>query len=224
VKAAAPSASAATGPVATGSFALALADAFASPRLRVLLGIALLAALLLPMARQLLETSMRLQMLAQYPALMLAGAWLAAALPSAWARRLLAWNALGISGLCFISLSLMVLMIPRTLDLALTQPMVEAAKFAALLLAGAVLWPSWRAAGWVVQGFFIGNLLLTGVTVGTQYQDAPQRLCNAYLLDDQQGLGTALVWGSAGLAAAWLLLAMWRLSAATTVRPQGDSP
>lgn len=176
------------------------------------LGAALLALLLLPVTRQALEASMRLQMLVQYPALLLAGALLATALPASWTPRLRAWNALGIAGLSYVALALAVLMVPRLLDLALTDSAVEAAKFAALLLAGAVAWPSWRAAGWVVQGFFMGNLLLMGVTVGTLYQDAPQRLCNAYLLDDQQRLGAALVWGSAALAVAWVGVAMWRLS------------
>ncbi len=183
-----------------------------SPRQRAWMGALLLALLLLPPARQALEASMRLQMLGQYPALLLAGAWIAAALPAAWSRALRPWNALGVSGLAFATLALAVLMIPRVLDLALASPAVEAAKFAALLVAGAVLAPSWRAAGWVVQGFFIGNLLLMGVTVGALYQDAPQRLCNAYLLDDQQRLGTALVWCSGLLAAGWVLVAMWRLS------------
>jgi hypothetical protein len=57
----------------------------------------------------------------------------------------------------------------------------------------------------VVQGFFLGNVLPMTVIAGTLYQDAPQRLCNAYRLDDQQQLGLALVWAAALVALGWLL-------------------
>src|SRR4029453_742064 len=92
------------------------------------------------------------------------------------------------------ALILAVLMIPRVLDLALVNARVEAAKTVALLFAGAVLHPSWRAAGLVVQGFFLGNVLPMTVIVGNLYQDSPLRLCNAYRLGDQQYLGECLVW------------------------------
>jgi hypothetical protein len=168
-------------------------------------GLALLVAVMLPPLRHLLESSMSLHMLVQYPALLLAGALLAAAVPPRTRRRLAAWNMLGISGLSAFSFALAVLMIPRVLDMALIDARVEAAKVVALLFAGAVLAPSWRAAGLVVQGFFLGNVLPMTVIVGTLYQDAPQRLCNAYRLDDQQQLGLALVWAAALVALGWLL-------------------
>lgn len=191
-----------------------------TPALRIALGAALLAALMLPPLRHALEASMSLHMLVQYPALLLAGVLLAAAVPAGLRQRLSAWNAMGISGLTACALVAVVLMIPRVLDLALTDWRAEFAKVAALLLTGAVLQPSWRAAGLVVQGFFLGNVLPMTVVVGMLYQDAPLRLCNAYRLDDQQQLGFALVWGATAVAAAWLARTMWRLSKPAPALPR----
>jgi hypothetical protein len=61
------------------------------------------------------------------------------------------------------------------------------------VLAGAALRLSWRPAGLVVQGFFLGNVLPMTAVVGQLYIDAPLRLCNAYLLDDQARLGQWLI-------------------------------
>lgn len=189
------------------------------PALRIALGAALLVVLMLPPLRHTLEASMSLHMLVQYPALLLAGALLAAAVPAGLRQRLSAWNAMGISGLTAFALIAAVLMIPRVLDLALIDWRAECAKVAALLLAGAVLQPSWRAAGLMLQGFFLGNVLPMTLVVGTLYQDAPLRLCNAYRLDDQQQLGFALVWGATAVAVVWLASVMWRLS-----RPAPELP
>jgi hypothetical protein len=155
-----------------------------------LAGIALLA---LPPARQLLESRMTLHMLVQFPLLLLAGFLLARTLPEGWRRRADAWNAHGIAGLLAAALVLMLLMIPRVLDLALVDPRVEAAKWVALLACGAALQLSWQRAGALVQGFFLGNLLPMTAAAGQLFQDAPARLCNAYLLDDQVRLGQGLV-------------------------------
>lgn len=186
-----------------------------TPALRVALGAVLLIALMLPPLRHALEAGMSLHMLVQYPALLLAGALLAAAVPAGLRQRLSAWNAMGISGLTAFALIAAVLMIPRVLDLVLIDWRAESAKVMALLLAGAVLRPSWRAAGLVVQGFFLGNVLPMTLVVGTLYQDAPLRLCNAYRLDDQQQLGFALVWGATAVAVAWLARTMWHLGKPT---------
>ena len=195
-----------------------------SPAICAGLGAALLGLLVLPQVRHALEASMALHMLAQYPALMLAGAVLGAAMPKRLGRWLWAWNSLGLGGLAACALFLAVLMIPRLLDLALVEPRVECAKFVALLLAGAVLVPSWRAAGRVVQAFFLGNLLPMTVIAGTLYRDAPVRLCNAYRLDDQQQLGTALVWLAAAAACVWLLQVALQLSRPGMRSPSATHP
>lgn len=167
-------------------------------------GALLLIALLLDPLRTALESSMSSHMLLQFPALMLTGALLSAGVSASIRHRLAAWNTLGVSGLAAVVLVLAVLMIPRVLDLALVDPAVEAAKIAALVASGALLRHSWRMGGLLLQAFFLGNLLPMMGVVGWLYGNTPLRLCNAYLLDDQQRLGQGLIWLSAIVAAIWL--------------------
>ena len=149
--------------------------------------------LALPWTREAMESSMWRHMLLQFPLWMLAGALLAAALPPRLRRAIASCNAHGITGLVWVGVLLSVLMVPRVLDLALRDMGVELAKCTALLLAGVLLRLSWRPAGLVLQSFFLGMLLPMTIVVGQLYIDSPLRLCNAYLLDDQQRLGQGLL-------------------------------
>lgn len=171
------------------------------------LPLALLVVLALPPLRAALEASMSRHMLLQFPLLALAGALLAGRLPAAWRRACDRWNAYGIAGLLLVALVSALLMIPRLLDLALVDARVEAAKWIALLVAGAALRLSWRRAGLLVQGFFLGNVLPMMGVVGQLFQDSPLRLCNAYLLDDQVRLGEALVAVAVLVGVGWGTLA-----------------
>jgi len=174
----------------------------------VLLGLALL-----PPVRQAAESSMSAHMLVQYTALLAAGALLASPLDRTrrWLAGVQRWNELGIAGLLACALTLAVLMVPRVLDLALVDWRAETLKLIALVGAGAAWRVSWPRAGTVVHAFFLGNVLPMMAVVGTLYQDSTTRVCNAYLLDDQQRLGAALVWMALGLATGWLLRLTWRL-------------
>lgn len=181
-------------------------------------GLAVALLLATPPLRRGLEARMASHMLAQFPLLMLAGACMAAAATPALQRRLAAWNAHGIAGLTFAAGVLALSMVPRLLDLALTHGPTEATKFALLLLSGAALRLSWRAAGTVLQGFFLGNTLPMMAMAGWLYGDTPVRLCNAYGLDDQQTVGLALSWTAAAIAATWLALATRGLTRAESGR------
>ena len=180
-----------------------------TPRTQAALGLALCVLLAWPTLRQALEASMWRHMVLQFPLLMAAGALLAAALPPRARGAVARWNAHGIAGLVGVAGVLAVLMVPRALDLALRDGAIDAAKYAALVLAGAALRLSWRAAGLVVQGFFLGNVLPMTAVVGQLYIDAPLRLCNAYLLDDQARLGQWLVGAAALVAVGWLAQVAW---------------
>ena len=179
-------------------------------RLALPAALVLLALLALPAARHFLERSMTLHMLVQYPLLALCGALLAGRLPAGWIKPDPAggagngWNAHGMTGLFASAVILAILMIPRVLDLALVSAPAELAKMAALLFCGAAIRLSWQAAGWLVQGFFLGQVLPMTAVVGTLYESSPVRVCNAYLLGDQVLLGRLLVWIAAGVALAWL--------------------
>ena len=174
-----------------------------SPCILAVMAVALLCLLAWPGLRHGLEASMTLHMLVQYPLLALAGYLLAAALPGRWPARLGLWNAHGISGLFAAAVLLAILMIPRVLDLALVDGRIEILKCLALLACGAAVRLSWQAAGLLVQGFFLGNVLPMMAVVGNLYETSPVRVCNAYLLDDQARLGQMLVWIAAAIAAAW---------------------
>lgn len=180
-------------------------------RQQAALGLALLPLLAWPDARHWLEASMWRHMLLQFPLWLLAGTLLATILPPRLRRAIAGYNAHGITGLVWVGVVLSVLMVPRLLDLALRDAVIEAAKCAALLLAGALLRLSWRTAGLVLQSFFLGMLLPMMVVVGQLYIDSPLRLCNAYLLDDQERLGRWLIGLAALLATAWLVHVGWQL-------------
>jgi len=173
------------------------------------LGLAIAIALVLPASRAALESSMWRHMVLQYPLWILSGALLMGALPPRAHSAAARWNLSGISGLLLAGSVITVLMIPRVLDLALVQPSVELAKCAALLAAGGALRLSWRLAGFVVQSFFLGNMLLMGAAVGQLYANSPLRLCNAYLLGDQQRLGNWLTGLSTAVAVLWLVQVIW---------------
>ena len=78
-----------------------------------------------------------------------------------------------------------------------------------LVLCGAAVRVSWRPAGLLVQGFFLGNVLPMTAVAGQLYQDSPMRLCNAYLLDDQVRLGRMLVGIAVAMALAWMRGSHW---------------
>lgn len=173
-------------------------------RTQSLLGLAGIAVLALPPVRSAMESGMATHMLVQFPALVAAGALLASACQERLRARVQQWNVLGIAGLVVSAGVLAVSMIPRLLDLALVDPRVEVVKWLALLLCGLALRLSWSRAGVVVQGFFLGNVLPMTAVAGILYQEAPERLCNGYRLDEQLLVGQALVWLSIAVGVAWL--------------------
>ncbi len=162
----------------------------------------LFAVLLLPPSRRLLESSMTLQMLVQLPLLISTGYLLREAVPAPLAAVIARWNQHGISGLVLASLAGMFWMLPRSLDTAVSLPWTAFAKFASVpLLIGLPLGLSWPHMGFIVRGVFLLELIATFFRLGWLYLVSPMRLCNNYLLDDQQRAGeTMLVIGSVILA------------------------
>src|SRR5690606_42002702 len=64
---------------------------------------------------------------------------------------------------------------------------------------------SLRRANSVIILFFLGNFSWMTAIAGLLYQDNPQRLCNFYLLGDQEIAGRGLVAVAVLVPVAWLL-------------------
>lgn len=148
---------------------------------------------------------MALHMLVQFPLILIAGWLLAQGLSGKTRAKLKQWNLAGISGMLLASMVLMFWMIPRALDMVLTDVVMESWKFISLALAGAALELSWGPAGMIVRGFFLGNVLPMMMVVGWLYIEAPVRICNAYLTDDQLRAGSGLLVFAMAGSVVWLL-------------------
>ncbi|KZC34702.1 MULTISPECIES: hypothetical protein [Rhodanobacter] len=170
----------------------------------------LFVALLLLPARAWLEGSMTLQMLVQIPLLIGVGYLLPAALPPRLDASIARWNHHGITSLVLASLAGMFWMLPRSLDAAASEAWMAFAKFTSVpLLIGLPLGLGWPRMGFVVRGVFLLELIATFFRLGWLYLVSPIRLCNNYLLDDQQHSGEAmLVIGSLLLAGVTIKL-LW---------------
>ena len=137
-----------------------------------------------------LQASMALQMLVQIPLLIAAGYLLRAAVPQRLASVIAAWNLNGISGMLLASFATAFWMLPRTLDAAASDPLFTLVKFVTVpLLIGLPMGLSWPRMNFVVRGVFLMELIAMFFRVGWLYLISPVRLCNNYLLDDQQRTG-----------------------------------
>lgn len=168
---------------------------------RIVAGMACLA--LAVLLRHWLEAQMLRHMLLQLPLITAAGYLLAG--PTPCMQHAAKFDEHGICGLTALLFVSAYWMIPRALELSLGDASVQTAKFTSLLLLGALLPGSFQRAGIIVQLFFLGNFCWMMAIVGIQYQNLPQRLCNAYLLDDQSITGAALVTAAIAIALVWCL-------------------
>jgi hypothetical protein len=155
-----------------------------------------------------LMQSMLTQMLVQIPLVFFAAAVWAppratAGSGSGWQR----WNAQGVPGLLAATCCLAFWMTPIALDHAAAEPLWEVAKCVSLAASGWIAGVSWRIASNVTKIFYLGNMVWMSITAGMLYQEIEQRLCNAYLWDDQTLTGRALVLLSIVFAIGWTLWA-----------------
>jgi hypothetical protein len=153
--------------------------------------------------REALERSMVLHMLVQLPVLVAAGVILGQVGAPFLGRLVARYDEHGITGLFTIMFVSAYWMIPRALESVLTSAPAELAKFASCILAGLLLPGMLQRANTVTQVFFVGNFASMMAIVGLLFQDAPQRLCNYYLLDDQVWAGTGLVIYALAIALVW---------------------
>ncbi|MGH8291284.1 MAG: hypothetical protein ACREV7_20175 [Steroidobacteraceae bacterium] len=150
--------------------------------------------LLLPPLRQALEATMTAQMLLQIPLLVAVGYLSRDALPERLSTPIGRWNHHGIAGLVLATLAGACWMLPRSLDAAVTEPWVAAAKFISVpLLIGLPFGLSWPRMGFVLRGVFLLEFIASFFRLGWLYRVSPVRLCSNYLLSDQERLGSSML-------------------------------
>ena len=160
-----------------------------------------------PAAREWLEASMSRHMLVQMPLLVIIGIIACRLLPLEWQKTMVlrvggAWPCVIVA--MFVS---SYWMLPRALDVALTDPLAEVAKFLSLpLLVGFPLALAWRRLTLIGRGFVWTNFFSMLAVLGWLYIAAPVRVCNSYLVNDQENAGWYMVIGA-------ILLFLWWLGA-----------
>lgn len=97
-------------------------------------------------------------------------------------------------------------MVPRYIDEALVDPLVALAKFISLpLLVGVPLAIAWSGAHPFLRGFLKANALSMLGILAFLYTHAPVRICNSYLIADQERLGIGFLLTAIALAVVWTI-------------------
>lgn len=152
----------------------------------IVAGVALLALAALPPLAPLLQSRLHLVVLGQYPLLVLGGILIGRRLAR---DRRAEWTAA--PALASATFTLAFWLLPRWIDAALADPVLDLARALSLwLLVGAPLGWGWAQAGPVMRGFVLANAASMLAVMGWLQLAVPVRLCNAYLLSDQHLLGT----------------------------------
>ncbi|MFA6202739.1 MAG: hypothetical protein WC710_06060 [Gallionella sp.] len=175
-----------------------------SGKIGPVIGVSIIIVLAVPFMRRMMESDMVLHMLVQIPLILFAGWSLARGCTEQVKVGLQRWNYAGIAGLLMTSLVLIFWMLPRALDIVLTNNTLELLKFLSLVMAGAALKLSWQAAGMIARGVFLGNVLPMMMVVGWLYIESPVRICNSYLSNDQLRTGRGLLALSIAGSLIWL--------------------
>ncbi len=154
-------------------------------------GVSLLCLLSIPRVAEMLESTMTGQMLVQIPLLIAAGyfigRYLERSIPSL--RSYIG----GIPGLFMIAFTILFWMLPRSLDSTLASFPMEFAKYVSLpLLAGVPLGVGWHRLGFIAKGFAWIHLISMVFLMSWLYASSPVRVCNRYLLEQQQATGRIL--------------------------------
>nr|WP_309098812.1 DUF1404 family protein [Fredinandcohnia onubensis] len=159
----------------------------------VMIGLLLLLFVSLPYIRSLLEESMVGTMLIQYPLLIGSGYVLAKGFPRKWRGFFVYYNENGIAGILITICVVGFWVLPRSVDAALNEPILEITKYMSLsLLAGVLLFYSWQLLGPISKAFIWANVISMIFVMSWLYSVSPARLCNNYLVTAQQQLGKAM--------------------------------
>jgi hypothetical protein len=158
-----------------------------------------------PPARQWLEVSMSAHMLVQIPLLVVCGFVVIRSLDGRRQERVLAAMGGAVPCVLLALVASSYWMLPRALDAALGDPLMEIAKFVTLpALVGAPLALAWRSLGLIGRGVVWTNFFSMLAVLGWLYIAAPVRVCNNYSALEQERAGWLMVALALGLFLAWL--------------------
>ena len=147
-----------------------------------------------PAVRAWMETTMTGHMLLQIPLLAAIGIVSCRLLPERLQNWLLAAAGGAIPCVLLATFASSYWMLPRALDGALTNPLHEAAKFVSLpLLVGLPLGLAWKRLRIIGRSFVWTNAISMLAVLGWLYVIAPVRVCNNYLVDQQEIAGWWMV-------------------------------
>jgi hypothetical protein len=159
----------------------------------------------MPMARDWLEASMSSHMLVQMPLLVVIGILACRMLPADWQNSFLAHVGGSVPCVMVALFASSYWMLPRALDAALNDSMAEVGKFLSLpLLVGFPLVLAWRRLTLIGRGFVWTNFISMLAVLGWLYIVAPVRVCNSYLVNDQESAGWYMVMVAVLLFLWWL--------------------
>ncbi len=154
-----------------------------------------------------LERDMAVHMIVQLPLLACVGYLLAVALRRHEPHWIAQGDWLGIPGLLLVIFATSFWMLPRMLDAALADPLIDLVKFLSLpLLVGLPLGLSWRRMPLLGRAFVWANFIPKLGAIGGLYLAAPTRLCAYYRLDQQAVAGWALIAVAVALGATWFVV------------------
>ena len=146
------------------------------------------------------STPMR-HILLQYPLLIAAGALIAGALARFGAGE---WNRGGVASLLAAIFAMALWMLPRMVDASVAALPVDFAKAASLaVFVGGGLRLGWPRAHPLLRAILKAHAVSMLGILAFLYTHAPVRLCNVYLLDDQQQLGERFLIVALALAVLW---------------------
>jgi hypothetical protein len=177
-------------------------------KLRLLYAMGLWVGLWLPPARAILESNMAVHMTVQLPLLACTGFLLATVIRPREPRWLAEADWLGIPGLLLVIFATSLWMLPRMLDAALADPLVDLVKFLSLpLFVGLPLGLSWPRMPALGRAFVWANFIPKLGAIGGLYLAAPARLCAYYRLDQQAITGRVLIAVAVALGLTWFIVA-----------------
>ena len=148
--------------------------------------------------------------LLQLPLLALAGALFARATPDGGTWQTSPWLKGGLAPILIAIFAIAFWMLPRSIDAALIDPRMEIAKFVTVpLLIGAPLAIGWPRAHPLLRGFLKAEAISMLAVMAFLYTHAPVRICNAYLVSDQERLGLGFLLAAILCAMLWTWPIFW---------------